>query len=83
MGKVRNKNNSFRHNRAQKEWQKIAESFGFNNEKEMLESLYLDRKYSLSQIGKSLGVTMMTIKYRMEKLSIERRSRGGPNNVKD
>ena len=83
MGKVRNKNNSFRHDGAQREWQKIAENSGFDNEREMLESLYIDRKYSLSQIGKNLGFTIMTIKYRMEKLGIERRSRGGPNNVRD
>ena len=82
MGKVRNKNNSFRHDGSQREWQNIAENSGFSNEREMLESLYLDRKHSLSQIGRSLGFTMMTIKYRMEKLGIERRSRGGPNNVK-
>ena len=82
MGKVRNKNNSFRHDGAQKKWQELAESFGFKNERDMLESLYLDRKLSLSRIGKYLGFTMMNIKYRLEKLSIERRSRGGPNNVK-
>jgi len=82
LGKIRNKNNHFRRDGAQKEWQKIAENSGFKNEREMLESLYLDRKYSLSQIGKKLGFTMMNIKYRLEKLNIERRSRGGPNNIR-
>jgi len=82
MGKVRNKDNRFRHNGSQREWQKLSEDFGFSSEKEMLENFYFDRKYSLSQIGKSLGFTMMTIKYRMEKLGLERRSRGGPNNVR-
>jgi len=82
LGKVRNKNNRFRHDGAQKSWQKIAEKFGFKDEREMFESFYLDRKQSLSQIGKNLDFTVMTIKYRLEKINIERRSRGGPNNVR-
>ena len=61
-------------------WEELSKTFGFENEKEMLEEFYHKQNWSVSKIAKRIKTGTSTIISKMIKLGIERRGKGGPNN---
>lgn len=60
-------------------WLPVAHSLGFNNEKEMLEHLYNEAKFSLKEIEHVIGYSYISIRRRLMLYGIELRNRGGPH----
>lgn len=63
------------------DWQELADSLGYQDERQLWHDLYHTNKYSVSTIATKLGVSSGTIVRRMKNLAITRRHRGGPNNT--
>lgn len=63
------------------DWDSLARSIGYANEKSMLEDFYLGEEMAVSEIGRRLGHGTATIARRLSMCGIEKRGRGGPNNT--
>jgi len=64
------------------DWETTATSLGYLGEKEMLEDLYLTRKFSLAIIARKLGTSSAVVASHINKAGITLRKRGGANYVK-
>lgn len=62
------------------DWDGIARSIGFIDEKQMLTKFYTDWGMSISDISKRLGSGTTTIVRRLSICHITKRGKGGPNN---
>lgn len=62
------------------EWDRIAEELQYTSVTEMWQKLYA--QYSLSQLAARFNVTPATIRNQLQRAGVERRARGGPNNLK-
>ena len=63
------------------DWNRLAEALGYIDEEEMLRDLYEEEGLSYNRIAKKLGAARWTISRRLTLYGIEKRARGGPNNV--
>jgi hypothetical protein len=65
------------------EWDALARSLGYENEKQMLEDFYCDDKQGLSvkEISEKFGAGTATISRRLQMNNIDKRGRGGANNT--
>jgi len=63
------------------DWDTVADLLGYPDEAEMLKDMYCTLELSLDEIASKLGSGKATIRRRMDIYGIERRSRGGPNNL--
>jgi len=61
------------------DWNTLAQSHGFEDERSMWEALYLELDLSVSLISDRLGVGKTTILNRLKACDILRRPKGGPN----
>lgn len=61
------------------EWQEMAETLGYEDEFNMWYDLYIANELNTGVLSKKLGVSRVTVCYRMDKLGIPRRGRGGAN----
>lgn len=62
------------------DWDFTARQFGYSNERDMLEKMYLDENRSIGEISNLLSCGSATVSRRMDVLQIPKRSRGGDNN---
>ena len=63
------------------DWEGLAKGLGYKEEKEMFLDLYGRQGLSIARISQKLGYGTATIARRMACCKINRRSRGGPNNL--
>jgi hypothetical protein len=63
------------------DWDELARTIGYSNEKDMLEDFYLEEEMSVSEIARRLGAGTATIARRLSLAGVEKRSRGGANNL--
>lgn len=61
-------------------WQEYAETLGFGSEAEMLPLLY--KTMSTKTLGDLIGVDPATVRFRLRKLRVKMRPRGGPWHTK-
>lgn len=61
-------------------WSEEAETLGFLSERQMMESLYLVKRFSIRRISHLLGPAPTQIREKLLELGIEMRGRGGANN---
>lgn len=64
---------------AEIDYNEIAESLGYNSEKEMYIDLYYKKKWGVLRIRKFLGYTMVNLRM-INIYKMKLRPRGGPNN---
>ena len=63
------------------DWDALAGVLGYRNEKEMFEDLYLAQRISISRLALKLGAGSATVARRIRLCGIDRRPRGGANNL--
>jgi transcriptional regulator of aromatic amino acid metabolism len=63
-----------------KKWDNLAREHGFDNEKQMLATLYRD--HSTASLAEELEVTSQTICTRLSRNGIPRRPKGGRNHYR-
>lgn len=63
-------------------WNQKAKSLGYDNETRMLIGLYWGKGRSLRQVGDACDMSYQVIAWRMIRRGIDRRPRGGRNNIK-
>jgi hypothetical protein len=63
------------------EWDTLANTLGFRNEKHLFDYLYHIEHMSLDMIANRLGVGKATVARRLSLLGIAKRTRGGANNL--
>lgn len=64
------------------EWAPTAQRLGYTSELDMWTDLYCVRKLSISMLAVKLDVSRNTVRTSLERLNIEVRKQGGPNNLK-
>lgn len=62
------------------DWDDLARSIGYRDERDMLEDMYERERMPISEIASRLGAGTATINRRLNLLGIAKRTRGGPNN---
>jgi hypothetical protein len=67
--------------RFDRNWEDLARHIGYGSEREMLRNMYVERNLSLAQIGARLGCTGHAVLRHLIKLNIDRRPKGGDNNI--
>jgi hypothetical protein len=58
-------------------WHPIAETLGFESEKEMLQHLYIDQGFSINELSTIIGFCTSSVRYRLITHLIPLRPRGG------
>jgi transposase len=61
------------------DWDQLARSIGYDNERQMLLDLYCARQCSISDIAQRLEAGTATINRRLDLAGINKRTRGGSN----
>jgi hypothetical protein len=67
--------------RFDKNWDDLARQVGYANRHDMLFNMYVEQGLSLKEIGQRIGASGHAVMRQLDKLFIERRSRGGFNNL--
>lgn len=62
-------------------WDPAAHTLGYKDEREMLVDLYVNQKYSITDLATRLGYSRNNIRKRLSLLGVKFRGRGGRNNV--
>lgn len=65
------------------DWQQLAESLMFKDEKHMFETFYVEEGLSVNEIAERLNVGTATVNRRMSAYNINKRPRGGPRKTAD
>jgi len=64
------------------DWASVSSKAGFKSEKELFNELYLSRELSVRDIASIIDIPPSTVRFRIKKLKIPMRPKGGPNNVR-
>jgi transposase-like protein len=64
------------------DWTPVAQRLGYDTEWAMWNDLYVTRALSITQLAKKLDVSRNTVRSALDRLQIDIRRRGGPNNQK-
>jgi transposase len=63
-------------------WELTASQLGYGSELELWTDLYVTRGFSISELATKLDVSRNTIRTALERVKIDVRKQGGPNNQK-
>lgn len=63
------------------DWDRVAQTLGYINEQQMLIDFYENEEMSISTIAEKLGAGTATIVRRLAINGVDKRKRGGANNV--
>lgn len=61
-------------------WLPTAQTLGFDSEAEMLKHMYIAQGFSLQMMSDILGYSVFAVLYRLRKLNVPIKGRGGANN---
>lgn len=63
---------------AREQWDTLAQSIGYTDERHMWEQLYKEEGRSINDLARTLGFGTATIQRRLRLSGIERKKKGGP-----